>query len=140
MHGYPLSNLTGFQGNVLLAVHLLSKGYRITKQDEAVLTKAISRLLFQIAAETKRCDHADFLALVARLFDPESPVFDRLADYPDLFIRAARRKVRLVMTTKGHPKDRDIDETLKAKVIARMLGVGVRQAYRIKAGKKRKRN
>jgi hypothetical protein len=149
MHGYPFSNLTGFQCDILLAVDLLSKDYRITKQDEAVLTKAIARLLFQIAAETKRRDHADFLALLAHLFDPD-PEFraDRLIDYPEKFIRAARRRIKLVMTTKGHPKDRHVDDediprtargTPKAEAIAQRFGVGLRQAYRIKASKKRRR-
>jgi hypothetical protein len=141
----PFSHLTPFQCDMLLATHLLSKdkGHN-TKEWEVQLLKAIARLLIQIAAETKHRGHAYFFMMLARLFDPELSA-DRIADYPEFF-RAVRRKVKLVMTTKGHPKDHHIDDdaiprttrgTLKAEVLAQLLGVSERQAYRIKASKKR---
>jgi hypothetical protein len=151
--GFDVSRLTDFQRDILFASFLLGKTYS-TKEYEAELPKAIARILIKIAADTKHRGHAYFLVMVAQLFDPEISTH-QFAGYPEPFIRAARRKVRLVMTTKGHPKDHHIDDeavprtargTLKAEAIAQLLGVGERQAYRIKAGVKagekrgRKRN
>jgi hypothetical protein len=140
----PFSNLTPFQRDILFASVLLGKTYS-TKEYEAELLKAIAKILIKIAADTNRLGHAYFLVMVAQLFDPKISTH-QFAGYPEPFIRAPRRKVRLVMTTKGHPKDRHIDDeaiprtargTLQAKAIAQMLGVSERQAYRVKRPRKR---
>jgi hypothetical protein len=125
------SHLTSFQREKLFVIHMLGHGYE-AKQWEAELPKAIARLLIQIAAAIGKHPrgHALFLAMLAQLFDPEIRT-DPFPAFP------ARRKVRFVMTTKGHPKDHDIDETWNAETIIKALGVSERQAYRLKAKKKR---
>ena len=135
--GFDVSRLTDFQRDILFASFLLGKTYS-TKEYEAELPKAIARILIKIAADTKHRGHAYFLVMVAQLFDPKISTH-QFAGYPEPFIRAPRRKVRLVMTTKGHPKDRDIDEAQTAKEIMKRWSVGERQARRLKADKKRKR-
>jgi len=142
MHGpghgdYPFSNLSPFQRDILFASFLLGKTYS-TKEYEAELPKAIARILIKIAADTKHRGHAYFLVMVAQLFDPKISTH-QFAGYPEPFIRAPRRKVRLVMTTKGHPKDRDIDEAQTAKAIMKRWDVGERQARRLKAKERQRK-
>ena len=134
------SRLTAFERDILFASLLLGKT-KSTKEYEAELPKAIARILIKIAADTKQRGHAYFLVMVAQLFDPKLSTH-QFAGYPEPFIRAPRRKVKLGMTTKGHPKDYHIDDeavprtargTLKVEAIAQLLGVRERQAYRRKA-------
>jgi hypothetical protein len=135
----PFSGLTPFQRDMLFVVHMLGHGYD-TKEWEAELPKAISRLLIRIAATTEKRhrDDAYFLAMLAQLFDPQFRA-DQLEGYPEFFVPTARRKVKLMMATKGHPKNRKIDETMTVKEVVDLFEVGERQAYRIKAKKKRGR-